>query len=105
VDFDPAIGAEFQKLRPALVISLDSIGQLPLRIVVPVTDWKPQYEKFPWFSHLPATPATGLAKESGTDAFQTKSVAVGRFRRRLGRVTEAQADEVAAAIALCVGAP
>jgi mRNA-degrading endonuclease toxin of MazEF toxin-antitoxin module len=27
VDFDPAIGAEIQKVRPALVISLDSIGR------------------------------------------------------------------------------
>ena len=31
VDFDPAVGAEIQKVRPALVISLDSIGRLPLR--------------------------------------------------------------------------
>jgi mRNA interferase MazF len=40
-DFDPAVGAEIQKVRPALVISLDSIGRLPLRMVVPLTDWKP----------------------------------------------------------------
>jgi mRNA-degrading endonuclease toxin of MazEF toxin-antitoxin module len=33
VDFDPAIGAEIQKVRPILVISVDSIGRLPLRIV------------------------------------------------------------------------
>jgi mRNA interferase MazF len=34
VDFDPVIGAEIQKLRPALVISVDSIGRLPVRLVV-----------------------------------------------------------------------
>ena len=43
VDFDPAVGAEIQKIRPAAVISLDTIGRLPLRLIVPITDWKPQY--------------------------------------------------------------
>ena len=105
VDFDPAVGAEIQKVRPAVVVSLDAIGRLPLRIIVPVTDWKPQYAGFPWFVELPATPANGLAKNSGADAFQTKSVAQARFVRRLGRITDAQLDEIASAIALCVGAP
>jgi hypothetical protein len=43
VDFDPSLGAEIRKARPAVVVSLDSIGRLPLRVVVPVTDWKTQY--------------------------------------------------------------
>jgi mRNA interferase MazF len=30
VDFDPAVGAEVQKVRPAVVISVDTIGSLPL---------------------------------------------------------------------------
>ena len=40
IDFDPALGAEIQKIRPAVIISMDTIGRLPLRMVVPVTDWK-----------------------------------------------------------------
>ena len=36
VDFDPSIGSEIRKVRPALVVSLDSIGRLPLRLVVPI---------------------------------------------------------------------
>lgn len=105
LNFDPAVGAEIRKLRPALVISLDTIGRLPLRLVVPITDWKPQYTNFPWFVELPATPANGLTKDSGADAFQTKSVAETRFVRLLGKVTQTQIDEIASAIALCVGAP
>jgi mRNA interferase MazF len=38
VDFDPAMSAEIRKVRPAVVVSLDAIGRLPLRIVVPITD-------------------------------------------------------------------
>lgn len=105
VDFDPSVGSEYQKVRPALVVSLDAIGRLPLRLVVPITDWKPQYATYPWFTLLTPDATNGLAKDSGADAFQTKSVSLTRFVRPLGRVTAAQLDAVAAGIALCVGAP
>src|SRR4051794_1918335 len=103
VDFDPAVGAEIRKVRPAVVISMDTIGRLPLRMVVPLTDWKASFASFPWFVALPATTANGLTKDSGADAFQTKSISEGRFVRRLGEITTAQLDEIAFAIALCVG--
>jgi mRNA interferase MazF len=105
VDFDPAVGAEIRKVRPAVVISMDTIGRLPLRIVVPITDWKPQYVSYPWIVELPASSTNGLAKDSGADAFQTKSVSQSRFVRRLGQVTVAQLDDIASAIALCIGTP
>ena len=38
VNFDPTIGAEIGKARPAVVIGLESIGRLPLKLVVPITD-------------------------------------------------------------------
>jgi mRNA interferase MazF len=105
VDFDPATGAEIQKVRPALVVSVNSIGRLPLRMVVPLTDWKPQYANYPWFVPIPADTSNGLSKDSGADAFQTKSVSLTRFVQQLGAVTAAQIDDVASAVALCVGAP
>ena len=73
VDFDPAVGAEIRKVRPAVVISLDTLGRLPLRIIVPITDWKPQYVRYPWFVELPVSPTNGLVKDSGADAFQPES--------------------------------
>jgi mRNA interferase MazF len=105
VDFDPAVGAEIRKCRPAVVISMDTIGRLPLRMVVPITDWKSAYANFPWFVEVAADAANGLVKDSGADCFQTKSVSESRFVRRLGELTSVQLDEVASAIALCVGAP
>ena len=105
IDFDPAIGAEIRKSRPAVVISMDAIGRLPLRIVVPITDWNPQYAFFPWFVEVPADSANGLVKDSGADCFQTKSVSETRFIHRLGELTAAQLDQIASTIALCVGAP
>jgi mRNA interferase MazF len=105
IDFDPSVGAEIQKVRPAVVISIDTVGRLPLRLVVPITDWKPQYAGYPWFVELPPSATNGLTKDSGADAFQTKSVSLSRFVNRLGEITPAQLDTIAKAIALCVGAP
>jgi mRNA interferase MazF len=105
VRFDPSTGAEIRKVRPAVVVSVDAVGRLPLRIVVPVTDWRPQYVGFPWFVSLPANAANGLMKDSGADAFQVKSVSEARFVHRLGVVTAGQLDDIAGAVALCVGVP
>ena len=87
------------------VVNVDSVGRLPLRIVVPITDWKPHYASLPWFVWLQANTTNGLSKDSGADAFQTKSVSLNRFSRRMGDATPAEVDLVAAAIALCVGYP
>jgi mRNA interferase MazF len=105
VDFDPSVGAELQKSRPALVVSADGIGRLPLRIVVPITEWKPHYASFIWFVELPPDRFNGLSKISGADTFQVKSLALQRFQSKIGVVTPAQLEDVAAAIAVCVGAP
>jgi mRNA interferase MazF len=93
-----------RKLRPAVVVNLDSIGRLPLRIVVPLTDWQPAFAAFPWFVPVAATGKTGLSKDSGADSFQVKSVSENRFVQRIGNVTNDQLDEIEAAIALCAGA-
>jgi mRNA interferase MazF len=103
VNFDPSIGAEQIKVRPAVVVSIPAVGRLPLRIVVPVTTWKERYERAPWFVKLPATRRNGLDAESGADTFQVKSVSVERFHTRLGEVATDQLDEIAAGVALCVG--
>ena len=106
VRFDPSAGAAIRKVRPAVVVNLDAIGgRLPLRIVVPVTDWKSDFGNLSWFVFLPAASENGLSKDSGADALQVKSVSVTRFAPKLGEVTDAQIDEIAAAIALCVGVP
>ena len=103
VDFDPPTGAEMAKTRPAVVINEDAIGKLPLRIVVPITEWDAKYSGYPWLVHLSASKSNGLTKESGADAFQVKSVSETRFKKRVGSLTADEVEEIAAAIALCIG--
>jgi len=105
VNFDPPQGAEIGKTRPAIVISEDAIGRLPLKIVVPVTDWKDGYGKYHWFVQLVPSPTNGLSKASGADAFQVKSLSEKRFVKRRGVLAAAQVDDIAAAVAICVGVP
>ncbi|GIV65215.1 MAG: hypothetical protein KatS3mg046_475 [Bellilinea sp.] len=38
VNLDPTLGAEMRKTRPAVIVSSDLVGILPLRIIVPLTD-------------------------------------------------------------------
>ncbi len=105
IRFDPAEGDEIKKVRTAVVVGENAIGRLRLKIAVPITEWKPRYSTYPWFVRLAPTVTNGLAKDSGADAFQVKSVSETRFLDRLGELDTAQMDDIAKAIAVCVGAP
>ena len=77
------------------MVNLDAIGRLPLRIVVPVTDWNSDFGNLSWFVFLPAASENGLSKDSGADAFQVKSVSETRFVRKLGEVTNTKSGKFA----------
>jgi mRNA interferase MazF len=47
IDLDPTKGAEIQKKRPAVIVNDDRLGKLPLKIIVPITDWKERYNIAP----------------------------------------------------------
>ena len=48
VEFFLKVGSEIAKLRPDIVVSHNQIGRLPLKTIVPVTDWKNNYTHYPW---------------------------------------------------------
>lgn len=103
VQFSPSIGDEIRKTRPAVVINVPGAGRMMLRLVVPVTEWQPRYRRYFWMVHLTPDAQNGLTKESAADAFQTKSMSLLRFERRLGVLNPDKVNEIAAAIALCAG--
>lgn len=47
VNLEPTIGAEIKKTRPAVIVNDDAIGILPLKVIVPITDWKDHYAAAP----------------------------------------------------------
>jgi mRNA interferase MazF len=103
--FDPSEGAEIGKTRPAVVVNVPSVGRLPLRIVVPITDWQPKWATVPWLVYLKKNNRNGLKKDSAADCFQVKSVSLERFETLIGRLTADELEQVSAGVALCVGAP
>jgi len=100
INLDPTIGAEIKKTRPAVIVNDDAVGTLPLRVIVPVTEWKERYSIAPWMVKLEPDADNGLAKPSSVDTFQVRSVSNNRFVRRLGRVAQFEMDRVTTALAL-----
>ena len=99
INLDPTVGSEIRKTRPAVIVNDDSVGALPLKVIVPITEWKERYAIAPWLVRIPPSPDSGLDKESAADTFQVRSVAQQRFVRRLGRLTDAQMADIAHALA------
>ena len=84
VALDPTVGTEIRKTRPAVILNDDAVGALPLRIMAPVTRWKPEYATVPWMVELPRT--AGLEKRSAVDLFQLRSLSTTRCIGRIGVV-------------------
>jgi mRNA interferase MazF len=87
INLNPTIGAEIKKTRPAIIVSDDSLGRLPLKIIVPITDWKDKYEIAPWMIKVEPNSKNGLAKNSSADCFQVRSVSQERFVKKLGNIS------------------
>jgi mRNA interferase MazF len=102
VNFDPTIGAEIKKVRPAVIVSSDAVGRLPIKLVAPLTDWKDRYAANLWHIRLDPDIHNRLAKPSAVDVLQLRGMDYQRFVQRLGRVPDATMEEIAAAIAAVV---
>ncbi|HEY3857378.1 MAG TPA: type II toxin-antitoxin system PemK/MazF family toxin [Verrucomicrobiae bacterium] len=99
LNLDPTVGAEIQKTRPAVIVSDDSIGLLPLKVIVPVTDWKDHYGVAPWMVQIEPNAENGLSKASAADSFQVRSVAQQRFVRRIGRISDDHLRQICRSLA------
>ena len=99
VNFDPTLGSEINKKRPAAVVSSDALGILPLVVVVPLTDWKERYAKNLWHIKIAND---GLDKTSAADALQIRSVSTQRLVKKLGSISPTAMEEIAAAIAAVI---
>jgi mRNA interferase MazF len=98
VNLDPTIGAEIKKTRPAVIISSDLIGILPLKVIVPLTDWKDRYSSAPWMVRLDPDEQNGLSKPSAVDALQIRSVSEQRLVKRLGAIQALQVPQIVQAV-------
>ena len=94
INLDPTIGSEIKKTRPSVIVSDDSLGKLPLKIIVPITDWKDKYEIAPWMIKIEPTSQNNLHKDSSADCFQVRSVSEQRFVRKIGNISNTIFEEI-----------
>lgn len=99
ISLDPTIGAEIRKTRPAVVVNDDALGILPLKVIVPITDWKDQYSAADWMVKLDPDSSNNLKKVSAADCFQVRSLSQTRMVRKLGDVTNTKMQEIEDALA------
>ena len=102
VNFDPTVGAEIKKVRPAVVISSDSVGKLPIKLIAPITDWKIYFSSNFWHVKIEPNSINRLNKDSAIDTLQLRGADLQRFIRKLGSVSEITMLEIIASIATVI---
>jgi mRNA interferase MazF len=102
INLDPKVGAEIKKTRPAVVVNSDYIGKLPLKWVVPITNWQSTFNDNLWHICLTPTSENGLIKLSSADVLQLRSVDLQRFIRKLGSVSISDLQEIVTAISIII---
>lgn len=103
VEFEPQIGSEIQKTRPAVVTSFKGLEPEKTRIIVPIRERKDHHKIISFFIPVEPSSHNGLTKESTIDCIQIKSFDIKRFQRKIGKVTTEQMDEIVKLIAIEIG--
>ena len=98
VNLDPTLGAEIKKTRPAVIVSRDEIGRLPLRVIVPLTAWQDKFSQADWHVKIEASRSSGLEKTSSADALQVRSISTARLVNKIGELDRAQMQRIAQAL-------
>jgi mRNA interferase MazF len=98
VNLDPTIGSEIRKTRPAVIVSSDLIGILPLKVIVPLTEWKDRYTSAPWMVRIDSDDQNCLTKTSAADGLQVRSVSQQRLVRKIGVLQNLQIAQIVQAV-------
>jgi mRNA interferase MazF len=86
VNLEPTIDSEITKTRPCVIVNDNAIGILPLKVIIPITDWKEAFKIRPWMVRIEPNSENGLVKLSGADTFQIRSLAESRLVKKMGNI-------------------
>lgn len=103
VEFDPQVGEEIQKTRPAVVLSISDVSNLNTRYVVPIRDFKDYHTGIYYFIPIKPDKSNGLKKKSSVDCNQAKSVSIKRFASKVGSLKKVEIKELAKTVSLLIG--
>lgn len=94
VNFDPQIGSEIKKTRPALVVDSDIFSNMKIRMLVPITSYQKKFDTYPWMYKIENTPKNGLTKLSIVNTQQTKYASTDRFINKIGAIEKDELEEI-----------
>lgn len=107
INLEPTKGSEIKKIRPCVIVSTDAIKRLPVKLVVPLTEWQESFKTSQF--HVPvevtdavAYEAAGLKKFGAADVLQTRCVSTDRFVKFVATMTAPKMQEIVAALAAVV---
>jgi mRNA interferase MazF len=92
------MGAEIRKSRPCVVVNNNIVGRLPLKIIVPLTEWNDKYKGAAWHIPIEKSTTNGLAKKSSADTFQVRSLAEERLINKLGVLSPEEMERIEAGL-------
>lgn len=105
VHFDPSVGQELRKTRPAVILSSDAFsGRVRVKIVIPLTTWQERFKDYQWMVKILKNQKNWLNADSAVDPQQIKSVMCTseRFGSKLGCLTDLQMAEITTALAIII---
>ena len=98
INLDPTLGAEIRKTCRAIIVNDDQFGILPLRVIVPLTDWKDKYKVAVWMVKVNPDNKNNLDKASVADCFQIRSISEERFIRKIGNINIEVMEQIETAL-------
>ena len=104
INLSPTVGAEIKKKRPAVIINDDSISVLPLRVIVPITQWKDKFSGAIWMIRIEPDSQNRLSKLSAIDTFQIRSISTARFIKKVGLISPDLLSEIKTAVKAVIDA-
>ena len=104
INLSPTIGGEIKKKRPAVITNDDAIGILPLKVIVPITEWKDRYHDAIWMVRIEPNNENMLKRRSAIDTFQIRSISTMRLIRMIGKVPSKTLAEIKTAIKAVIDA-
>src|SRR3989344_1753566 len=99
-DLSPVVGAEQAGRRPVVIVSGDALNaHMPVVIVVPLTA---RLKRYPASVRIEPTPENGLTKTGEAIAFQNRTIAKDRLRKRFGAVSPRDLKSIIDAVLLAL---
>ena len=94
-DFEPQVGEEITKKRPAFILSNNLFNSnQKLVFVVPLTTWQDKFYKGIWFLKIDKNATNNLNVDSAINCSQIKSFSKDRLIEKIGEVDEKIMKEV-----------